>query len=145
MQSEPTDTSQNKLFTGLTQATHQPSHHGFDRPHELSSRPLGPGEGGRGTARSAESADATPPFVASNDEPSERSTRGLKSTSPRTPSPVDRIIEHENAVNYSPRRRNEGPGFTVVKGGKKLGNGQVALGDFPNGLLLHLLSTRNGS
>lgn len=145
MQSEPTDISQNKLSTGLTQVTHQPSHHGFDRPHELSSRHLGPGEGGRGTSCSVEPADAAPPFVASDDETSERSTRGLKSTSPRTPSPVDRIIEHENAVNYSPRRRNDGPGFTVVKGGRKLGNGQVALGDFPNGLLLYLLLTRNGS
>ncbi len=145
MQSEPTDTSQNTQSTEYPQITHQPSHHGLDHAHEHSPRPLDSGEGGKGTPRSAEPAEAASPYVTSNDETSERTNRRLKSTAPRTPSPVDRIIEHEKAVNYSPRRRNEGPSFTVVKGGKKLGNGQVALADFPNGLSLYPMVTRKAS
>ena len=138
MQSEPNNTSQNTLSTERTQVNEQPSHHGLDHPHERTSRPLHPGEGGRGIPSSTQPAEATLPPVANNCEKSERSTRRVNSTSSRTPSPVDRIIEHEKAVNYSPRRRTEGPGFTVIKGGRKLGNRQVALADFPNGMLSFL-------
>ena len=139
MQSEPTNTSQNTLSTELTQVTYQAIHHGLDYSRERPSRPLRPGEGGRETSTSAKHAGATSPPVASDGNASESAVRRLNSTSPRTPSPVDRIIEHERAVSYSPKRRNEGPRFTVVKGGKKSSNGQVALAEFPNGLQFSLL------
>ena len=141
MQSEPTNTSQNIVSIESTQVNSQPSHHGLNSSHGHSLPPLHPGEGHRGTPGSAGSAGATSPPVASTGETSERPTRRLNSTSPRTPSPVDRIIEHENARDYSHKRKHGGPGFTVIKGSKKLGSGQVALADFPNGLLYYVPNT----
>ena len=138
MQSEPTNTPQNTLSVESSQINNQPSHHGLDSSHELSSRPLHPGAVGRRTSCFTEQADAASLPVASHGETFERPMRRLNSSSPRTPSPVDRIIEHENAREYSPKRRHEVPGFTVIKGGKRLGSGQVALSDFPNGQLHYL-------
>ncbi|KAL8732479.1 MAG: hypothetical protein Q9166_002693 [cf. Caloplaca sp. 2 TL-2023] len=53
-------------------------------------------------------------------------------SSRRTGSPVDRIIEHEQAVVPSPVKKNDGPAFTIVRR-KSPGNPRVNLTDFPNG------------
>lgn len=53
-------------------------------------------------------------------------------SSRRTGSPVDRIIEHEQTVVSSPKRKNDGPAFTII--GRKSPRGPyLILTDFPNG------------
>ncbi|KAL8817268.1 MAG: hypothetical protein Q9223_003873 [Gallowayella weberi] len=60
-------------------------------------------------------------------------------SSRRTGSPVDRIIEHEQASVPSPKRKNDGPAFTIVRP-KSLGHSRLNLTDFPNEVLTHVLS-----
>lgn len=47
--------------------------------------------------------------------------------------PVDRISEHEKALAYTPRRRNEGPKFVVIPGTMAKTKGEINITDFPNG------------
>ena len=135
MQSEPTNTSHKTLSTTYPEDPQLPSHHGLNHPHKHTPYLSQSGEGADAASKSLELADAASPLAADNDGTHERATRRLNSIATRTPSPVDRIIEHEKATNYSPRRRNNGPEFTVIRGGQKRSNVLVALADFPNGLL----------
>lgn len=64
-----------------------------------------------------------------------RPLRRLNSSSskPRTPSPVDKIIEHENASVYTNKKKSEGLAFTVVPSVKKRSTKENVDLDFPNG------------
>ncbi|KAL8946429.1 MAG: hypothetical protein Q9222_007174, partial [Ikaeria aurantiellina] len=64
--------------------------------------------------------------------PAGRDRRLSSTSSKRTGSPVDRIIEHEEAVISSPKKKKEGPAFTIVRR-KSNGNPRLNLTDFPNG------------
>ena len=54
---------------------------------------------------------------------------------PQTRSPVDKIVEHEKALPKLPKRKKEGPSFTVVRGGREPASDRIAFVDFPNGLI----------
>lgn len=137
MQSEPNESSQNKPLTQSTQDSNQDSQHGFDQPDlQPSPRPC-PGGAGGGTPRWAASNAGSSSSAGGSDDGLERSLQRLSPPSrPRTGSPVDRIAEHEKRLPHLPRRKNQGPSFTVVQGGKKPGLNQTAIVEFPNGSLL---------
>lgn len=136
MQTEPTEASQ-KTSLDSAQDTQHTSQHGFHDPHNGADPLLCYEE------RAAESQPRPGDADATENAPSEAVERGfhkperrLSSTSSRsskrTGSPVDRIIEHEQALLTPPKGKNEGPAFSVIRR-KTSGNERVTLTDFPNG------------
>ncbi len=134
MQPELNEYSQEIPLTQNTQDSHQDSQYGFDAPDLQSSpRPCTEGAGRRFLRRSASNAGLLSSSGGS-DEGSERPLRRLSPPSrPHTRSPVDRIAEHERALPYMQKKKNQGPSFTVIQGGKKSGTCQFGIADFPNG------------
>ncbi|KAL8933283.1 MAG: hypothetical protein Q9216_006438 [Gyalolechia sp. 2 TL-2023] len=72
-------------------------------------------------------------------KPQRRLSSTSSRSSKRTGSPVDRIIEHEEAVTSPSKRNNDGPTFTVIRRTTS-GSQRVNLIDFPNEVLTHILS-----
>lgn len=49
--------------------------------------------------------------------------------------PSDRVSEHEKALSYTPRRRNEGPRFVVIPRKMAKSPDEINIIDFPNGVV----------
>ncbi|KAL8937987.1 MAG: hypothetical protein Q9211_003420 [Gyalolechia sp. 1 TL-2023] len=143
MQPEPITATQ-KTSLDSTQGHHHSSQHGYQLHH---------GQAGSFLHREGRAADG-PPLEGGANAPQDvlahlaeddfyESQRRLSSTSSRsskrTGSPVDRITEHEEAVVTSPKRKNEGPAFTIIRR-KASGSQRINLTDFPNEVLTHILS-----
>ncbi|KAJ4301565.1 hypothetical protein N0V90_003658 [Kalmusia sp. IMI 367209] len=62
---------------------------------------------------------------------------GMNTTSP---SPRNRITEYENALVHTPRRRNQGPAFEVIKSVRKPDDSSCSIAKLPNEVLTHALS-----
>lgn len=134
MQSEPNEILQKTSLTSSTQDNHQDSQHGFDQSTQrLPVQPLAEErrpEPGRSPSDSGSSTSSGGDF----DEALEYPLRRLSPPSrPHTRSPVDRVAEHEKASTKAPKRRTEGPAFTVIQRGKKPIYDRIAIADFPNG------------
>ncbi|KAF1950789.1 hypothetical protein CC80DRAFT_597870 [Byssothecium circinans] len=61
-------------------------------------------------------------------------------SSPRTPSPKNRIEEYEKAVASSARKKTEPPTFEVVRSARKPDDKSCAIAKLPNEILTHSLS-----
>ncbi|KAI4139952.1 MAG: hypothetical protein LQ341_004017 [Variospora aurantia] len=142
MQSEPTEATQ-KTSLDSTQNTQHTSQYGYSDPeHQADSllkheeraaeRPARPRGTNIAEIALSEATNESP-------EPERRLSSTSSRSSRRTGSPVDRIIEHEEAILTPVRRKHEGPAFTVVRG-KGSGSQRVTLTDFPNEVLTHVLS-----
>ena len=134
MQPEPNEILQKTSLTSSTQDYHQDSQYGFDQSTQrLPVQPLAEErrpESGRSPSDSASSTSSGGDF----DEALEYPLRRLSPPSrPHTRSPVDRVAEHEKASTKAPKRRTEGPAFTVIQRGKKPIYDRIAIADFPNG------------
>lgn len=141
MQSESDEISQKNSLPQSSQENTEDSQHGFHDSDELLSRPLPAGEGRAKPRRSPSNTSSPASPAGSSDDARERSLRRLSPPSrQKSGSPVDRIIEHEKDLTYLLKKRSEGRTFTVVQRGKNLGSSQVAIGDFPNEVLTHILS-----
>ncbi|KAL8718203.1 MAG: hypothetical protein Q9225_004630 [Loekoesia sp. 1 TL-2023] len=136
MQPEPTEATQ-KTSLDSTRITQHSSQHGFldyqdqpDSSHRHGNRAAEerPPTRGVGVPRHAASEATQQDF----DKPQRRLSSTSSRSSKRTGSPVDRIIEHEEAVVTPPKRKNEGPAFTVIRR-KGFSNQRLNLTDFPNG------------
>ena len=129
MQSESNDLSQNNSLKQNSQESNLRSQYGLDRSSSPAFHWLRAGERKPTPRRSGSSTSSSTSSSATSDQSLERSLRGL-----RTSSPVDRITEHEKALAYfSKKKRDRGPGFTVVQRGRNATTGHVVLTDFPNG------------
>ncbi|KAL8749224.1 MAG: hypothetical protein Q9184_006894, partial [Pyrenodesmia sp. 2 TL-2023] len=140
---EPIEATQ-KTSLDSTQDSQFTSQHGFHILHDLADS--FPPCGERSVERKPRSRgiglmeDAPPESSEQhNNEPERRLSSTSSRSSKRTGSPVDRIIEHEEAVLIPPKRRNEGPSFTLIRR-KGSGKQRVNLTDFPNEVLTHVLS-----
>ena len=136
MQPEPTEAIQ-KTSPDSTKKTYQPSQHGFSDCHDPPDSY--PRRGNRGSgSQPAKAAVAAPGHAVSEasehdlDESERRLSSASSRSSKRTGSPVDRIIEHEEALVTPPRRNDQGPGFTVIHR-QGSSSGRLNLADFPNG------------
>lgn len=141
MQPEPNEILQKTTLISTTQDNHRDSQHGFDQSTQrLPVQPLAEErrpEPRRFATDSASSTSSGSDF----DEALEYPLRRLSPPSrPHTRSPVERVEEHEKASTKSPKRRNEGPAFTVVPKDKKSTYDRIAIADFPNGPLLNTTS-----
>lgn len=135
MQSEPTEATQESSLLS-TQDTQHTGQHGFfeselqadsffhheERAAERQARP-------RGTVVTEIASSET---NGESREPERRLSSTSSRSSRRTGSPVDRIIEHEEAVVTPIKRKHQGPAFTIIRR-KGSGNQRVNLTDFPNG------------
>lgn len=141
MQPVPNETSQKSSLPQNSQENTQDSQYGFHDSDQHLSRQLYAGEGRAKTRRSASNTSSSASSAGSSGDARERPLRRLSPLSrQKSGSPVDRIIEHEKDLTYLPKKRVEGRTFTVVQRGKNLGSAQVAIGDFPNEVLTHILS-----
>ena len=134
MLSRTISASSDSLAASIPETTSQ-RQHGLHDHHDHGSRL--PGQ-----MPSSGSASAPPPGgrgsgpQRSSDNASEAgSTRGRlnSDSSPRTPSPVDRIDEHENASNASRASKNPTLGFKAVHKSQNAKAGSVTIDEFPNG------------
>lgn len=137
MQPEPTEVSQETSSTqsipGIQNAYLQ---HGLQDCDEPDPRLLSYKEERDEPRCSVSEADASAPFTANLDDADETPLRRMRAdSSPRTRSPVDRFAEYEKALNVSPKRSNEGPGFKIVEKSKKARENGSPIATFPNGML----------
>ncbi|KAL1593288.1 hypothetical protein SLS60_010896 [Paraconiothyrium brasiliense] len=135
MQPEPSHASQNTLSSELFPEHPTTSQHGLqDRDRQLSLLPHYNGEPGEpaspGTAAEHASRES------SRDRDSDATT-GLK---PASPSPKNRITDYENALVQTPRKRNQGPAFEVIKSIRKPDDKTCSIAKLPNEVLTHALS-----
>lgn len=139
MQPEPIESSHPVSLPQNLQENAQDSQHGFHDSHEhLPCQPRA-GEGTAKPRRSASNTSSSASSASSFDNARERPLRRLSPPSrQKSGSPVDRIVEHEKDLRYLPKKKIEGRTFTVVQRGQSLGSAQVAIGDFPNGIVLHI-------
>ncbi|KAL8853246.1 MAG: hypothetical protein Q9221_001857 [Calogaya cf. arnoldii] len=144
MQPEPTEVTQKPFHppASNTQNTNQYGYHGH---HPPAASFLQGGDGAAGVDPTPVLGDGAPDSAAPHDpmqgfhERQRRVSSTSSKSSRRTGSPVDRIIEHEQAVVTLPKRRIEGPAFTVTRP-KSPGHPRLNLTDFPNEVLTHILS-----
>ncbi|KAL9043494.1 MAG: hypothetical protein Q9214_003322 [Letrouitia sp. 1 TL-2023] len=141
MQSEPTGVTQKTSSLDLVPDQTDSTHHGHDGTVQPASRrPCAGGAYGSSPQSSydpAVFADAS----AVDGELEERTSRQISpGLSSRTGSPVDRIIEHELAFASSPRKRHQGPTFSIIPSQRVSSNQPARLIDFPNEVLTHILS-----
>ncbi|KAL8735088.1 MAG: hypothetical protein Q9181_002926 [Wetmoreana brouardii] len=140
MQSEPTEVTQ-KTSPDSVQDSQLTTQHGYHEHKQPAASLL------RSGARAADepppagwiapSQSALPEYLEQDSHGQQR--RVSSTSSKRTGSPVDRIIEHEEAVISTSKQKNDGPSFTVVRR-KRPGSEQLNLTDFPNEVLTHILS-----
>ncbi|KAI4167771.1 MAG: hypothetical protein LQ343_006966 [Gyalolechia ehrenbergii] len=143
MQSEPTTATQ-KTFLDSTRSTHHSSQYGLQQRHD---------QAGSSLRREERAADEELPEGGTNApqdaladltghdfyKPQRRLSSTSSRSSKRTGSPVDRIIEHEEAVTSPSKRKHESPAFTIIR--RKASDSQrVNLTDLPNEVLTHILS-----
>lgn len=136
MQSEPTTATQ-KTFLDSTRSTHHSSQYGLQQRHD---------QAGSSLRREERAADEELPEGGTNApqdaladltghdfyKPQRRLSSTSSRSSKRTGSPVDRIIEHEEAVTSPSKRKHESPAFTIIR--RKASDSQrVNLTDLPNG------------
>lgn len=143
MQPESTTASQNTSLDS-NQGTHHPSQYGFQQHCDQADSFLRYGDRAADEQPPAGSATASENDLASLTEhdfyqPQRRLSSTSSRSSKRTGSPVDRIIEHEEAVVSLPKRKNGSPVFTVIRRTTS-GSQHVYLTDFPNEVLTHILS-----
>ncbi|KAI4205663.1 MAG: hypothetical protein LQ350_000160 [Teloschistes chrysophthalmus] len=144
MQSEPTEVTQ-KTSQDSFQTAQSSSQYGIHEPY-VPARSSLRNEDGAAEQRPPLREGETPANALSEDgeDGTEQDfyelQRRVSSTSlKRTGSPVDRIIEHEEAVLTAAKRRNDGPAFTVVQS-KGFQSQRLNLTHFPNEVLTHILS-----
>ncbi len=130
MQPEPTDLSQKTSLNQNSPDNNLKSQHGLDRSDSHLPRQLRAGEGRSIPRRSASNSSSATSSSTGSDQSLAGPLRGLRKSSP-----VDRIAEHEKALRYSLRKKDQRPGFAVVQRGRNATTGQVVLADFPNGVL----------
>lgn len=136
MQPEITEVTQ-KPFHASASDTPNSNQYGYRNYHAPAATLLQDGDRAAGDdpapARGAIARSASPhdPVQYSHERQRRVSSTSSKS-SRRTGSPVDRIIEHEQAVVTLPKRKNEGPAFSVTRP-KSPGHPRLNLTDFPNG------------
>ncbi|KAL8685634.1 MAG: hypothetical protein Q9218_007638, partial [Villophora microphyllina] len=94
---------------------------------------------GRAAGHRSSLGEAEHPDTAPSGDSYESQRRVSSTSSKRTGSPVDRIIEHEEAVATAAKRRYDGLTFQVVQG-KGSRSQQLNLTNFPNEVLTHILS-----
>ena len=133
MQPEPNEIPQKTSLTSTTQDNHSDSQHGFDQPTQR--QPVQPlAEERRSKPKLFASDSASSTSGSDVEEALEYPLRRLSPPSrPHTRSPVNRVAEYEKASTKLPKRRTEGPAFTVVPKGKKSTYDRVAITHFPNG------------
>lgn len=133
MQSKPTEVTQKPLHASASD-TQNSNQHGYRHHHAPAAALLE--EEHRAADNHPTPARAAGTDNASPVQDSHQRQRRLSSTSSkssrRTGSPVDRIIQHEQAVVTLPKRKGEGPAFTVTRP-KSPGHPRLNLTDFPNG------------
>ncbi|KAL8769474.1 MAG: hypothetical protein Q9209_004535 [Squamulea sp. 1 TL-2023] len=136
MQSEPTEVTQKPFHTSAsdTQSTSQYGYHDYDAPAasllQGGDRATGDNPNPARRDHGPQSASIHDPELVFHERQRRVSSTSSKS-SRRTGSPVDRIIEHEQAVVSSQKKKNEGPAFTVTRR-KSPGNARLNVTDFPN-------------
>lgn len=140
MQSEPTEVTQ-KTSQDSSQSAQSPSQYGIHEPH-VPARSSLRNEDGAAEKRPPLREGEIPANALSQDgeddteqDSYELQRRVSSTSSKRTGSPVDRIIEHEEAALTAAKRRNDGPAFTVVQS-KGSQSQRLNLTDFPNGKIL---------
>lgn len=136
MQSQPTEATQITSLDSTRDAQYT-SQHGLHEPHTSADSLLRRGNGAakrQPRSRRADVAEDASSGAPEQDigEPERRLSSTSSRSSKRTGSPVDRIIEHEEAVLTPSRKKNDGPAFTVIRR-QASGNQRVNLTDFPNG------------
>lgn len=137
MQSESTTLSKKTSLGSNPDTHHHPSQYGLQQHHDEADSFLR--RGARAADEQSPAGVATPPETdlakpREHDfyQPQRRLSSTSSRSSKRTGSPVDRIIEHEEAVVNLPKRKSESPVFTVIR--RKTSSSQrVHLTDFPNG------------
>lgn len=135
MQPEPLQATQKSSSPDVTRNQPQPIQHGLNQQADSARSDLPRGESGGEKHRSIHHAATTAAAPAVHSSPiHEPPVSRLSSASPpHSRSPVDRIAEHEKATSYSPRKKQDGPSFTVVQRSRKFGSTQCFITDFPNG------------
>ena len=128
MQPEPTSVSQNALSPEVAPETRTPSsQHGLqDAYNPLSLLPHIPEEQREQYFVRTVGQDATRDVGYSGDLESAR-------LSPASPSPRNRVADYENAMAQSPRKKNEGPAFDVIKSVRKPDDKSCPILNLPNG------------
>ncbi|KAL9036076.1 MAG: hypothetical protein Q9180_004506 [Flavoplaca navasiana] len=144
MQPEPTEVTQKSSHDPAsdTQQTIQYGYHDYRLPAASLLHGRDTAAGGSPTAARGGSASKSPTPHAPVQDSYHRQRRVSSTSSKssrRTGSPVDRIIEHEEAVVTLSRRKNEGLAFSVTQP-KSPGHPRLTLTDFPNEVLTHILS-----
>ncbi|KAI4235664.1 MAG: hypothetical protein LQ349_003005 [Xanthoria aureola] len=140
MQSKPTEVTQTPRHASASD-TQNSNQHGY-RDHHAPAAALLPEEHRAADdhptpARAARTDNASP--VQDSHQRQRRVSSTSSKSSRRTGSPVDRIIQHEQAVVTLPKRKGDGPAFTVTQP-KSPGHSRLNLTDFPNEVLTHILS-----
>ena len=135
MQPELTLSTQRNSPPTASPAQDQSNHHGRHQQDHYASEHLLPGESGGEERRSTHWPASTAAASATRGHSVSDSTvtRLSSASPPQSRSPVDRISEHENATSYTPRKKHDGPSFTVVQRIRKAGSNQCVITDFPNG------------
>ena len=128
MQSEPTEITQ-KFPQDSFPATQQSIQHGFNQSHERATSHRRHEYGAIASPHTVREQRASP--ISLGEEADVPSRWLSSSSSSRTGSPVDRIIEHENATISKSKRQS--PVFTVIRRSRRAGGSCVNLTDFPNG------------
>ena len=72
---------------------------------------------------------------ASRESSRDRDADSAARLSPSSPPPRNRIVEYENALAQTPRKRNQGPAFEVIKSARKPDDTSCPIAKLPNGEL----------
>ena len=144
MQPEPTEVTQKPSHDPAsdTQHTIQYGYHDYRVPAAslLHGRDTAAGDSPTAARGNSASNGPTPHAPVQDSYQRQRRVSSTSSkSSRRTGSPVDRIIEHEEAVPTLSRRKNEGPTFSVTQP-KNFGHPRLTLTDFPNGEPLQVIT-----
>ena len=128
MQPEPAQVFQNTLPRPAPELSVATSQHGLqDRNHELSLLPHHV-EGQREQVSAVDTQqDASWGFSR------DRDAGAAARLSPTSPSPKNRITEYENALVQTPKKRNQGPVFEVIKSARKPDDKTCSIAKLPNG------------
>lgn len=129
MQPEPTSAFQNTLSAEVAPESPAttPQHGLQDHDQQLSllSRPSG------------EQREPAPPGAnrpdASRESSRDRDGGAAARLSPSSPAPRDRVTEYENALVQTPKKRNQGPIFEVIKSARKPDDKSCPIAKLPNG------------
>ena len=136
MQSRPTEAPKD---SSQANPPHSPttSQYGF-RPRDSQAPNLSSaGAGGDAASRSVSSVTTDPqplPGASSSDRPLPEELRS--ESTPRTRSPVDRIIEYEKALAGPSRGTSQGLDFKVISSPREAGTESLGINRFPNGKVL---------